>query len=232
MDLKIETSLHVPAQGGLLCQRSRGVRREPQLTLRLERQRHMVDTVLGGLVDADDYQRPRHCCFPSLMPTAIMRVSTVLASTATLSVIAAPTPVSESSLPTACWSGAPDNQTHAPVSGRPCTQPSSSACPLHRRLWQGRCAHRQLCVCRRPVICAVSTFPPPLVAAAARPQEWLSSKYDWDLLAVRGLWAFGPETQGPNVLMDDTLSGETDKGLLNAVRESIVQVGDTTMTRR
>ncbi|MEW5298101.1 MAG: hypothetical protein WDW36_001258 [Sanguina aurantia] len=54
-------------------------------------------------------------------------------------------------------------------------------------------------------------------------QEWLSSKYDWDLLAVRGLWAFGPETQGPNVLMDDTLSGETDKGLLNAVRESIVQ---------
>ncbi|MEW5309265.1 MAG: hypothetical protein WDW38_001161 [Sanguina aurantia] len=54
-------------------------------------------------------------------------------------------------------------------------------------------------------------------------QEWLSNKYDWDLLAVRGLWAFGPETQGPNVLMDDTLSGETDKGLLNAVRESIVQ---------
>lgn len=63
-----------------------------------------------------------------------------------------------------------------------------------------------------------------LGCAAVRLQEWLSNKYDWDLLAVRGLWAFGPETQGPNVLMDDTLSGETDKGLLNAVRESIVQV--------
>ena len=42
---------------------------------------------------------------------------------------------------------------------------------------------------------------------------------------MRGLWAFGPDRQGPNVLMDDTLAGEVDKNLLNAVRDSIVQVG-------
>ena len=41
---------------------------------------------------------------------------------------------------------------------------------------------------------------------------------------MRGLWAFGPDRQGPNVLMDDTLAGEVDKNLLNAVRDSIVQV--------
>ncbi|GAX78591.1 hypothetical protein CEUSTIGMA_g6030.t1 [Chlamydomonas eustigma] len=54
-------------------------------------------------------------------------------------------------------------------------------------------------------------------------QDFFTSKYEWDLLAVRGLWAFGPDRQGPNVLMDDTLAGEVDKNLLNAVRDSIVQ---------
>lgn len=29
--------------------------------------------------------------------------------------------------------------------------------------------------------------------------------------------------QGPNILLDDTLSSEVDKGLLNAVKDSIVQ---------
>ena len=55
-------------------------------------------------------------------------------------------------------------------------------------------------------------------------QDYFTTKYEWDLLAVRGLWAFGPDRQGPNVLMDDTLAGEVDKNLLNAVRDSIVQV--------
>lgn len=54
-------------------------------------------------------------------------------------------------------------------------------------------------------------------------QDFFTSKYEWDLLAVRGLWAFGPDRQGPNVLMDDTLAGEVDKNLLNAVRDSVVQ---------
>lgn len=39
-------------------------------------------------------------------------------------------------------------------------------------------------------------------------QDFFTSKYEWDLLAVRGLWAFGPDRHGPNVLLDDTLAGE------------------------
>ncbi|GLC44572.1 hypothetical protein PLESTB_001320500 [Pleodorina starrii] len=53
--------------------------------------------------------------------------------------------------------------------------------------------------------------------------EWFQTRYEWDLLAVRGLWAFGPDVQGPNVLLDDSLAAETDKGLLNAVRDSVIQ---------
>ncbi|KAE8266264.1 hypothetical protein A4X09_0g6086 [Tilletia walkeri] len=48
-------------------------------------------------------------------------------------------------------------------------------------------------------------------------------KYDWDLLASRSIWAFGPEENGPNMLMDDTLPSEVDKKLLYNVRESIRQ---------
>jgi U5 small nuclear ribonucleoprotein component len=55
-------------------------------------------------------------------------------------------------------------------------------------------------------------------------QDFFTTKYEWDLLAVRGLWAFGPERQGPNVLLDDTLAGETDKALLSSIRDSVIQV--------
>lgn len=53
--------------------------------------------------------------------------------------------------------------------------------------------------------------------------DFFQTKYDWDLLAARSIWAFGPDKQGPNILLDDTLSSEVDKGLLNAVKDSIVQ---------
>lgn len=33
-------------------------------------------------------------------------------------------------------------------------------------------------------------------------------KYEWDLLASRSIWAFGPEESGPNVLLDDTLPSQ------------------------
>ncbi|GBF92682.1 116 kDa U5 small nuclear ribonucleoprotein component-like [Raphidocelis subcapitata] len=56
-----------------------------------------------------------------------------------------------------------------------------------------------------------------------RISEFLETKYDWDKLAARSVWAFGPGRDGPNVLLDDTLSGEVDKGLMNAVRDSVVQ---------
>ena len=56
-----------------------------------------------------------------------------------------------------------------------------------------------------------------------RLSEFLQEKYAWDKLAVRSFWAFGPEVQGANVLLDDTLPGEVDKSLLMDVRNSIVQ---------
>eukprot|EP00967_Tisochrysis_lutea_P103314 scaffold155857_cov19-Tisochrysis_lutea.AAC.3 len=60
-------------------------------------------------------------------------------------------------------------------------------------------------------------------------QDFFTTKYEWDLLAVRGLWAFGPERNGANVLLDDTLAGETDKQLLSAIRDSVVQVRQTSV---
>jgi len=53
--------------------------------------------------------------------------------------------------------------------------------------------------------------------------DFFQNKYDWDILAARSVWAFGPDEKGPNALLDDTLPGEIDKSLLNAVKESIVQ---------
>jgi U5 small nuclear ribonucleoprotein component len=38
--------------------------------------------------------------------------------------------------------------------------------------------------------------------------EFFQKKYEWDLLASRGIWAFGPDNQGPNMLVNDTLPGE------------------------
>lgn len=53
--------------------------------------------------------------------------------------------------------------------------------------------------------------------------DFFQTKYEWDLLAARSIWAFGPEHNGPNVLLDDTLPSEVDKELLQTVRESLVQ---------
>jgi U5 small nuclear ribonucleoprotein component len=52
--------------------------------------------------------------------------------------------------------------------------------------------------------------------------EYLSSTYQWDALAARSVWAFGPDAGGPNCLLDDTLPGEVDKKLLGAIRDSVV----------
>lgn len=51
---------------------------------------------------------------------------------------------------------------------------------------------------------------------------FFQEKYDWDLLAARSVWAFGPDARGPNVLLDDTLPSETDKELLDSVRGGAV----------
>lgn len=41
--------------------------------------------------------------------------------------------------------------------------------------------------------------------------EFFQTNYDWDLLAARSIWAFGPDVSGPNILVDDTLPTEVDK---------------------
>lgn len=56
-----------------------------------------------------------------------------------------------------------------------------------------------------------------------RMESFFEEKYGWDILATRGLWAFGPYEQGPNVLIDDTLPDEVDKDKLEGVKESIKQ---------
>ena len=53
--------------------------------------------------------------------------------------------------------------------------------------------------------------------------DYMQRKYNWDLLASRSIWAFGPDSTGANILVDDTLPSEVDKSLLSSVRDSIVQ---------
>ncbi|CAK4634842.1 hypothetical protein LEN26_007633 [Aphanomyces euteiches] len=53
--------------------------------------------------------------------------------------------------------------------------------------------------------------------------EFFQNQYQWDVLAARSVWAFGPDSTGPNVLIDDTLSSEVDKKSLNSIKNSIVQ---------
>ncbi|WEW58515.1 hypothetical protein PRK78_003983 [Emydomyces testavorans] len=53
--------------------------------------------------------------------------------------------------------------------------------------------------------------------------KFFEEKYDWDKLAARSIWAFGPDDMGPNILQDDTLPSQVDKKLLGTVRDSIRQ---------
>lgn len=53
--------------------------------------------------------------------------------------------------------------------------------------------------------------------------RFFEDNYDWDKLAARSIWAFGPEEMGPNILQDDTLPSQVDKKMLGSVRDSITQ---------
>lgn len=53
--------------------------------------------------------------------------------------------------------------------------------------------------------------------------RYFEDNYDWDKLAARSIWAFGPEEMGPNILQDDTLPSQVDKKMLGSVRDSITQ---------
>lgn len=58
---------------------------------------------------------------------------------------------------------------------------------------------------------------------AAELGAFFQNKYDWDLLASRSIWSFGPDANGPNILVDDTLPSEVDKERLQSVKESVIQ---------
>lgn len=53
--------------------------------------------------------------------------------------------------------------------------------------------------------------------------KFFEEKYQWDLLASRSIWAFGPDENGPNVLLNDTLPSQVDQKMLNTVKEHIRQ---------
>lgn len=53
--------------------------------------------------------------------------------------------------------------------------------------------------------------------------QFFEDKYDWDKLASRSIWAFGPDEMGPNILQDDTLPSQVDKKLVNTVRDTLRQ---------
>merc|ERR1740130_2184386 len=59
--------------------------------------------------------------------------------------------------------------------------------------------------------------------APQRRADFFQQHYEWDLLAARSIWAFGPEANGPNCLVDDTLPSEVDKKLLGGSKESLIQ---------
>ena len=83
-----------------------------------------------------------------------------------------------------------------------------------------------LCRCR----CGcVGTWVPQATWDSKRMAAFFHIKYDWDRLAARSIWAFGPTAKGPNVFLDDTLPADVDKSRVHAVKDSIVQVGGSAM---
>ena len=42
--------------------------------------------------------------------------------------------------------------------------------------------------------------------------KFFEEKYQWDLLASRSIWAFGPDESGANILLDDTLPSQVSLG--------------------
>jgi U5 small nuclear ribonucleoprotein component len=56
-----------------------------------------------------------------------------------------------------------------------------------------------------------------------RISNFFKNEYKWDLLSSQSVWAFGPDSFGPNTLIDDSLPGETDKRALLELKDSFVQ---------
>ncbi len=69
----------------------------------------------------------------------------------------------------------------------------------------------QLCLCFQPG----DVYPTQDVKARAR---YLAEKYEFDVSEARKIWCFGPETSGPNMVID------TSKGVqyLNEIKDSVI----------
>lgn len=52
-------------------------------------------------------------------------------------------------------------------------------------------------------------------------KDYFKNEHKWDLLAAKGIWAFGPTERGCNMLLNDTL--DVNQKLLATTKESIVQ---------
>lgn len=53
--------------------------------------------------------------------------------------------------------------------------------------------------------------------------KFFEENYDYDLLASRNIWAFGPDEMGPNILQNDTLPADVDQKVLKSVKDTIRQ---------
>ncbi|KAH7123647.1 P-loop containing nucleoside triphosphate hydrolase protein [Dendryphion nanum] len=53
--------------------------------------------------------------------------------------------------------------------------------------------------------------------------KFFEENYNYDLLASRNIWAFGPDDTGPNILQNDTLPSEVDTKTLRSVRDTLRQ---------
>ena len=53
--------------------------------------------------------------------------------------------------------------------------------------------------------------------------KFFEQNYDYDILAARNIWAFGPDDMGPNILQNDTLPSEVDTKTLRTVRDTLRQ---------
>jgi U5 small nuclear ribonucleoprotein component len=53
--------------------------------------------------------------------------------------------------------------------------------------------------------------------------SYMEKNYEWDILSSRSIWAFGPDSQGPNLLMEYTVHNSEEKKLLRSVKEYVKQ---------
>lgn len=61
--------------------------------------------------------------------------------------------------------------------------------------------------------------------------KFFEEKYNWDLLASRSIWAFGPDEGGPNALLDDTLPSQVRVFIFSCRKKSLSLSSNYRLTR-